>query len=57
MTLLNNYIFFNFNSNIYGREVTVQFIQKIRDEKIFPSPAQLIAQLQSDEIRARKILK
>ena len=48
---------FDFSKNIYGKEITVEFIKKIRNEKMFQSAARMIAQLKRDEARSRAILK
>jgi len=48
---------FDFSKNIYGKEITVEFIKKIRNEKMFQSAARMIAQLKCDEVRSRAILK
>ena len=47
---------FNFHQNIYGQNLLVEFIQKIRDEKKFPSPSALIHQLKKDDLKAQHIL-
>ena len=47
---------FGFKKNIYGQDILVEFIRKIRDEKTFFNQAQLIAQLARDEKKARRIL-
>lgn len=39
---------FNFNKNIYGKYLEIQFIKKIRDEKKFPSPQALATQIKKD---------
>ena len=38
----------NFNRNIYGEEIQVDFIRRIRDEVRFDSPTRLIHQIQKD---------
>ena len=38
----------NFNADIYGEEISVSFIEKIRDEKIFSSVEELKTQLRED---------
>lgn len=38
----------NFNSDIYGEEISVSFIEKIRDEKVFASVEELKNQLRED---------
>ena len=39
---------FDFDEEIYGRDITVRFVRKIRDEKPFPSLEALSAQLALD---------
>jgi riboflavin kinase/FMN adenylyltransferase len=43
---------FNFNKDIYGRDIEVIFRKKIRDEKKFKSPEALKKQIQSDILKA-----
>lgn len=38
----------NFNSDIYGEEISVSFLEKIRDEKVFASIEELKSQLRED---------
>jgi len=47
---------FDFNRNIYGKEIQVAFIHRIRDERTFGSPKSLIEQIQRDMDDARQIL-
>lgn len=47
---------FRFNKDLYGQEILVQFIQKIRDEKIFSSLPELVEQLKKDQHISQKIL-
>lgn len=44
---------FDFDEEIYGLDMTVRFICKIRDERRFPSLADLAAQLAADKIIAK----
>lgn len=44
----------NFDSDIYGEEISVSFIEKIRDEKIFSSVEELKKQLREDLNTLRK---
>ena len=44
----------DFSKNIYGKHVEVEFLKKIRNEKKFSNPQQLIRQIQKDESLARK---
>jgi riboflavin kinase / FMN adenylyltransferase len=48
---------FDFDKNIYGKEVQIQFVDRIRDERSFKGVEQLKDQLQSDETTARMNLK
>ena len=48
---------FDFNDNIYGKELTVHFIQRMRDERYFPSMSMLQAAMQEDEIICREVLE
>ncbi|PIZ05126.1 MAG: bifunctional riboflavin kinase/FAD synthetase [Gammaproteobacteria bacterium CG_4_10_14_0_8_um_filter_38_16] len=45
---------FDFNENIYGRSITVEFLSKIRDEIYFDSVPKLIAQIDSDVAIAKR---
>ncbi len=47
---------FDFSGNIYGKVITVEFIERIRDEREFGSVAELAKQLEEDERRIRAIL-
>jgi riboflavin kinase/FMN adenylyltransferase len=47
---------FNFNKDIYGRYIDIDFISKIRDEIKFNSADALIEQMHKDTIDAKKIL-
>ena len=47
----------NFKKNIYGKEVIVEFIKKIRNEKKFSSPPELVRQIKRDEQSAQKYFK
>lgn len=48
---------FSFNNDIYGKEVQVQFVDRIRDEQQFKSIEQLKEQLDRDRRNSVKILK
>lgn len=45
---------FDFNKNIYGHEIVIEFLHKVRNELYFPSSDALIAQLKKDELFSRK---
>ena len=47
---------FNFNKDIYGRYIDVDFISKIRDEIKFDNADELIDQMHKDANDAKKIL-
>jgi len=45
---------FDFNDNIYGKEVTVEVLKKMRNNKKFDSPEKLIEQMKRDEKQGRE---
>lgn len=47
---------FDFSDEIYGHEITLVFVGKIRDEQKFENVGKLIEQLKTDKINALKIL-
>jgi riboflavin kinase/FMN adenylyltransferase len=47
---------FNFKKNIYGQDIIVEFVKKLRDEKMFNSKEALIQQLKNDELRAKRVI-
>lgn len=53
--LLEVYIF-DFDEDIYGREIQVEFVEKIREELNFPDIDALIENINNDVASARKIL-
>lgn len=48
---------FDFNDNIYGKEISFQVVEKVRDEQRFDSVDALIAQLHADAAAIREILR
>jgi len=48
---------FDFDKDIYGKELQVRFVKRIREEKKFSGKDELVAQLEEDEKRAQEILK
>jgi riboflavin kinase/FMN adenylyltransferase len=48
---------FDFSENIYGQEVVLIFIDRIRDEYKFSGVDELVGQLRKDEMKARDILE
>ncbi len=47
----------DFKKNIYGRDVIVEVVRKIRSEKIFSSPQALIDQLKKDQMKVLQIFR
>jgi FAD synthase len=47
---------FDFEGNVYGKEITLQFVGKIREEQKFESIEMLVKQLETDKIAALTIL-
>jgi len=47
---------FDFDQDIYGKPITVRFIDRLRNELRFSSPAELAAQIRKDVDTAKKIL-
>jgi len=45
----------DFNRDIYGEEIQVHFLQKIRDEIKFSSVNELVQQINLDLVQAKKI--
>jgi riboflavin kinase/FMN adenylyltransferase len=48
---------FDFNADIYGKEVQTQFVKRLRDEKKFNGVGELKDQLEKDKTDAEEILK
>ena len=48
---------FGFNKDIYGVEIQIQFVDRIRDERSFSGIGELKAQLKNDEQAVQKVLK
>jgi len=46
----------NFNKDIYGKELEICFVERIREEKTFSSPEELVAQMRNDISKVEKIL-
>lgn len=47
---------FDFDGDLYGRRIEVEFVAHLRDEEKFPDLATLTAQMQRDDALARSIL-
>lgn len=48
---------FDYDGDLYGREIEVEFVEKLRDEERFESLDALVEQMQRDAAAARAILK
>ena len=48
---------FDFSEDIYGKEITVTFVERLRDERKMASLADLTNQLAADKLQSQKILK
>lgn len=48
---------FDFNQDIYGKQITVYFYEKLRDETKFNGLDALVSQLKKDRAEARRILQ
>jgi riboflavin kinase/FMN adenylyltransferase len=46
----------DFQKNLYGQELTLYFLQRIRVEKVFTGPGELIAQIEKDIRFARTLI-
>jgi riboflavin kinase/FMN adenylyltransferase len=44
---------FDFDQEIYGQVIEIEFLQKLRDEKIFSSEQALIEEMHRDAQKAR----
>jgi len=47
----------NFDRDIYGHPLRVEFVERLRDEVAFRGPEELIAQIKKDVSQARKVLQ
>ncbi len=47
---------FDFHGNLYGQEIILEFVHKIREEVVFLSETQFIAQLYKDRLQAQEVL-
>jgi riboflavin kinase / FMN adenylyltransferase len=48
---------FDFNGNLYGRTMHVDFIARLRDERWFPNLDELVAQMNEDAEQARRVIR
>ena len=47
---------FDFDGDLYGRRLRVEFVRRLRGEKRFSSAEQLVRQMDRDARRAREVL-
>jgi len=47
---------FDFEGDLYGRRIEVEFVARLRDEERFPDLPALVAQMHRDDAEARAIL-
>ena len=47
---------FDFDSDIYGEQVEILFIDRIRDEMAFQTPEALVEQIRRDAVKAKEVL-
>lgn len=48
---------FDFDGDLYGRRIEVEFVAKLRDERKFPDLPALVAQMDHDAQQARRLLQ
>jgi riboflavin kinase/FMN adenylyltransferase len=48
---------FDYQGDLYGKELQVNFVARIRDEATFPSPEALVRQIEQDVETAKEILR
>ena len=48
--------FLNFNKDLYGKEITIEFLKHIRDEETFDSIEELRQEIEIDEKKAIQFL-
>jgi riboflavin kinase/FMN adenylyltransferase len=46
----------DFDGDLYGQKMRVEFVRKLRDEKKFESAEALVKQMERDTMRARQVL-
>lgn len=48
---------FGYHNDLYGHELTVRFVQRLRDERKFHNTGELVRQLERDALQAKTILE
>ena len=46
----------NYEGNLYGKDIRIEFVQKLRDEQRFPSSEELKAQIETDVREVQALL-
>jgi len=49
--------FFNFNGDLYGREIMVHIVERLRDERKFEGISELLTQLKTDRVKAESAVR
>ncbi len=49
--------FFDFDGDLYGRRIEIEFVQKLRDEEKFPDLDAMVRQIDRDAEQARAVLR
>ena len=47
----------DFDGDLYGRALRLEFEERLREERTFPGPEALVAQIRSDLVEARRVLR
>jgi riboflavin kinase/FMN adenylyltransferase len=56
-TLMAEIHFFNFTGDLYGREIVVHIVERLRDERKFKGVNELLMQLKKDSLKTEQILR
>ena len=48
---------FDFEGDLYGRRIEVEFVARLRDEEKFPDLDTLVVQMRRDDAQARALLE
>ncbi len=48
---------FDFDGDLYGREIEVEFVAKLREEEHFPTLDAMVEQMHRDATAARDVLR
>ncbi len=56
-TIIVEVHFFDFSTDLYGREIAVHIVKRLRDERKFNNVDELLTQLKKDKLKAESVLK